>query len=172
MQRHIAFIALAILMVLVTTGSANAQETQSFHTPFDPLTLVAVPSGAQEVPEVTTNTGGGFLIVFSLDLSSAQFWLNVADGVEITQAHLHCAAAGVNGPVIAFVFGPANPPVDVDGRLSEGTLTNDDIITRDCNGLEVNNIASLAYAATQGLIYVNVHSVAHPNGVVRGQLID
>jgi hypothetical protein len=36
----------------------------------------------------------------------------------------------------------------------------------------VNNIASLALAARDGLIYANVHTVAHSGSEVRGQLLE
>ena len=93
----------------------------------------------------------------------------------ITQAHLHCAPAGVNGPITVFLFGLVpDPGVDVNGRLSEGELTNDSFVagvscTATC-GKTVNNIASLRAAILDGCIYANVHSVANPAGDVRGQV--
>ena len=58
-------------------------------------------------------------------------------------------------------------------------MTDDDADTdftgADCVpaiGRPVNNIASLAFAARNGLIYANVHTVANPPGEVRGQLLE
>ncbi len=61
--------------------------------------------------------------------------------------------------------------------MAEGTLTNADItdVGADCVpaiGRPVNNIASLAFAARDGLIYANVHTVANPPGEIRGQLLE
>jgi hypothetical protein len=76
--------------------------------------------------------------------------------------------------VIAFLFGPVAGS-DVDGELVSGTLTNENIVAEvDCItaiGCPVNNVASFFFAAKDGLIYVNVHTLTHTLGEVRGQLI-
>ena len=140
----------------------------------DELDFEAEPSGAQEVPEVDTRTSGKLDIDFDLDFTEAKFRLKVRRGEKVTQAHLHCGRAGENGLVVAFLFGFVPGGVDVNGTLARGELTNDDITGADCMpgiGIPVNNIASLASAALQGLIYVNVHTVANLSGEVRGQLV-
>ncbi len=132
-------------------------------------------SGAQEVPGVTTNTTGGLRLDFDLGLSEAKFRLKVNDGIGVVQAHLHCARAGTNGPVVVFLLGFVPGGVNVDGVLSTGTLTNTDFLGADCTGTTgrpINNIASLALAARDGLIYVNVHTILNPAGEVRGQLLE
>jgi hypothetical protein len=76
---------------------------------------------------------------------------------------------------VVFIFGPVDAGVDVDGELAEGTVTNADFRVADCVsaiGRPVNNIASLSFAARGGLIYANVHSLAHTAGEVRGQLLE
>jgi len=132
-------------------------------------------SGAQEVPGVITNTTGTLRLDFDPGLSEARFRLMVNDGIGVTQAHLHCARAGANGPVVVFLFGFAPGGVNVDGVLSTGTLTNTEFLGADCTGTTgrpINNIASLALAARDGLIYVNVHTNLNPAGEVRGQLFE
>lgn len=139
-------------------------------------------SGAQEVPEVPTVTTGDVRVEFNADLSRFEFELIVRDGVGITQAHLHCGRPGENGPIVVFLF-PDMPPalsppgVDINGELAKGTRSNADIrpTAADCVtaiGRVVNNIASLAFAARDGLVYANVHTVARPGGEVRGQLLE
>jgi hypothetical protein len=155
----------------------------------DEFVFVANLSGAQEVvgPEgellpppqlgVKTNTTGGFRISFDRALTRTRFRLSVNNGEDIVQAHLHCAPAGVNGPVVVFLFSSAPPPspgTDVNRLLSEGELTNASFQAGvDCTatcGKTVNNIASLRAAILDGCIYVNVHSALHPGGEVRGQV--
>ena len=139
-------------------------------------------SGAQEVTTpaggVVTDTTGTIEVEFDKALTSAQFRLAVSNGTGTIQAHLHCASAGENGPVVSFLFGPVEPPVDVSDGSVDGTLTNSDIIPPDTPeaietcGVPLNNIASLAFAMRAGKIYANVHSSDFLAGVVRGQLLE
>lgn len=151
----------------------------------DELVFGANLSGRQEItgsgpvlppqPGVTTSSNGRFRIEFNAAFSRAEFSLRVNNGNNILQAHLHCAPAGMNGPIIVFLFGPEQPPGnDVDGLLSEGRLTNNDFEANDCNptcGKPVNNIASLRAAMLDGCIYANVHTVEHTGGEIRGQVV-
>ena len=140
------------------------------------LKFRATLSGAQEVPEVVTDTTGEIKVKFNKALSEAEFRLVVRDGMGVTVAHFHCQRPGLNGPVVIFLY--PGPVTDVDGELAEGTLTNAGFLPAGstvCPGLigrPVNNIAALAFAMRDGLIYANVHTVAHPGGEIRGQLLE
>jgi hypothetical protein len=112
---------------------------------------------------------------FNRERTEARFRLIVEDGIAVTMAHLHCAPAGVNGPVVAFLFGEVPGGFDVDGRLAKFTLTNANITAVGANcaptiGRQIANLAELAQAMQDGLIYANVHTIANPRGEVRGQL--
>ena len=140
----------------------------------DGLDFEADLTGAQEVPAVETDTTGEIEVEFNYDLTEAKFELEVDDGVAITQAHLHCAPAGVNGPVVAFLFGFVPGGFDVDGDLAEFTLTDANILPTDGTGScpnVIENLRDLADAMEDGNIYANVHSVANAGGEVRGQLL-
>lgn len=147
---------------LVLAGAADAA----------PLTFRATLTGDQEVPTVDTSTRGTATFRADPGLTELRFDVRVTNGNEITQAHLHCASAGVNGPVVAFLFGPEDPGIDVSGRLAAGAIENADIIATDGEpcGAALNNIASLYDAILEGRVYVNVHSAANPGGEVRSQL--
>lgn len=171
--RYSQILALAVLLLM--TGNIFADKGKN-------IRIRVFLSGAQEVSPpaptngVETDTTGRLDIAFDRLLTEAEFRLVVRDGLAVTQAHLHCGRAGENGPVVVFLFGLEADGVEVDGELSRGTLTNTDIteVGADCVGpigQPVNNIASLAAAIRAGLIYVNVHSVANPPGVVRGQFL-
>ena len=96
----------------------------------------------------------------------------VDSGVRITQAHLHCQVAGMNGPIIIWLAGI--PPVfpapivnawDVDGKwVSNTTVTNANIVNTSCG----TTLREIADAMNEGRVYANVHSVAKPGGVARG----
>lgn len=146
----------------------------------------ALLSGAQEPvppeepstpsPGVQTQMTGAIQVRFAPDLSSLDFRLVVQNGVGVTVSHLHCGRAGENGPIVVPLSQPNEQGMDVSGVLGEGTLTNAEIAAsaaqcEEVIGRPVRNIASLAAAAVEGLIYANVHTVANPAGEIRGQLI-
>jgi hypothetical protein len=189
------YLAVGILVaVIAVVGIANADDNDDRPRKFE-----AFLSGAQEIlpppaPVCSgldnppcgfeTDTTARFTLRVNRDLSEAHFRLVVHNGVGIRQAHLHCGRPGENGPIVVFLFPPAPPQlappgINVDGVLAEGTLTNADFTevtaTPDCVeaiGRSVNNLASLAVAARDGLIYANVHTVAHGSGEARGQLFE
>nr|WP_298725276.1 CHRD domain-containing protein [uncultured Steroidobacter sp.] len=180
MNTHSSCLILALSSLLPWSVS-QAQDEEA--VTFD---LSARLSGAQEVtppdapttpsPGVMTDTTGDVLVRVAEDLSSLAFVLNVNNGSGVTQAHLHCGRPGENGPVVVFLSPMDAEARDVNGQLAEGTRTNEHIeataeACEELIGRPVRNIASLAAAAFDGLIYANVHTVANPAGEVRGQLI-
>lgn len=180
MNTRASYLALAVSTLLPWSAS-NAQDDEL--TTFD---LNASLSGAQEVtpPDapttpsigVTTEATGDVQIRVAEDLSSFAFVLNVNNGTGVTQAHLHCGRPGQNGPVVVFLSPLNEQGQDVNGLLAEGTRANEHIeasaeACEELIGRPVRNIASLAAAAFEGLIYANVHTIVNPAGEVRGQLI-
>jgi hypothetical protein len=149
--------SLAALLAAASTSTATADDT-----------FKARLSGDQEVPAVTDQgTTGKFEIQFNRDFTEGDYTLRVDSGVRVTQAHLHCAPAGVNGPVIIFLAGFQERGWDVDGKwVSNATVTNANIINTACGA----TLAQIAHAAASGRVYANIHSVAKPGGVARGQL--
>lgn len=128
-----------------------------------------VANGEQEVPEVMTETEAELELSFNEAFNEVEFDLDVFDGEDIILAHLHCALAGTNGPVVVTLFEDTDGE-DVDGSLVDGTIANADIMPQMCGNIEVNNIASLYEAVLQRQVYLNVHSQEFPAGVVRGQV--
>ena len=127
----------------------------------------ATLSGDQEVPPVVTDTTGKFKLHLNKDETEGEITLTVRDGVRISRAHLHCAPVGVNGPIVLFLVGDNLAGYEVDGKwISNAVVTDANIINPACGA----TIADLADAMRAGNVYVNVHSVASPGGVVRGQV--
>lgn len=129
-------------------------------------------SGAQEVPAVDTRGSGKIKAKFDAGYSRVTVDVKAKDlRGAIVGAHFHCARAGANGPV---VFGLVSPgPLSVDGNRIRGSLTNANFTGADCTGpagRNINNIAALAFAMRDGLIYLNLHTSAVGSGEIRGQL--
>jgi hypothetical protein len=105
-------------------------------------------SGDQEVPAVKTAATGSGTITVGDDKSVSGSVMTT--GVNATMAHIHIAAAGVNGPVIV----PLEKNGDNGWKVPAGKSLTDDQMK----------------AFKAGDLYVNVHSAANPGGEIRGQL--
>ena len=164
---------IASLVCGFSLGVAQAGDTMSFE---------ATLSGAQE--PVTDNRGnfipggidtagtGKIRVYFDEGLTKVwvAVWFNNLTG-SFTAAHFHCGVPGQSGPPPFGLVAPG--PLMSDGRTVRGTLVGTDFTGVDCTsfvGRPVNNIAALAWAMREGLIYINVHSDAFPAGEIRGQL--
>ena len=79
-----------------------------------------------------------------------------------TMIHLHNAAGGANGPVVANLT-----PAIVNGRVDD-VITSEDIVGPLADA--ANPILELLNEMAAGRIYVNVHTAANPGGELRGQL--
>lgn len=64
-------------------------------------------SGANEVPPVSTTATGDFEAQIAPDEQSITFRLETRNIANVTAAHIHVGAPGVNGPIILFLFNPA-----------------------------------------------------------------
>lgn len=129
-------------------------------------------NGDGEVPPVATLAQGQAVFTAS-SMDTVAYRLNVAKIRNVTQAHIHCGEAGVNGPVVVFLFGFVSGGVTVNGILAEGSFTNANIIPRPdsaaCPG-GVGDLEDLIDRMRTGRAYVNVHTVQNPGGEVRGQI--
>lgn len=142
----------------------------------DELEFRAALSTAQEVPSPAGTVSierASIRANFNEDLSAVSVRLKVVPSDRVVAAHFHCNRAGLTGPV---AFGLIQPGAfEFDRNVARGTLTNDDFTGADCVptvGRPVNNIAALALAMRDGLIYINVHTVENPPGEVRGQMLE
>jgi CHRD domain len=123
-------------------------------------------TGDEEVPAVVTGAQGQATFKLSDDSQSVSYKLNVSNMDDVTQAHIHIGPAGENGPVVVFLFGFVEAGVDVNGRLASGSFDAGDLV----GPLAGFPLQELITAIEAGNAYVNVHTVAHPGGEIRGQL--
>jgi hypothetical protein len=166
MRRGLTLAALPVLVAGLLVGAAQA-------APAGPENFRAHLTGAEEVPQVDTRARGQSIFQLSKDGSELHFRLIVANIEDVTQAHIHCGARGVNGPVVAFLFGLVEEGVTHNGVLATGTLINADVIARPdsevCPG-GVANFDEMLDKMRTGEAYVNVHTIDNPAGEVRGQI--
>jgi hypothetical protein len=151
--------ALLAIALLTSTAFANGRSTYVAHL-----------SGGEEVPSADTNATGQAIFRLSKDGDSLYYKLLVANIENVTMAHIHLAPAGVNGPVVVWLY-PSAPPAQLipgrtNGILMEGTITEANLVGL----LAGQSLADLIANIEAGNAYVNVHTSQYPGGEIRGQV--
>jgi hypothetical protein len=130
------------------------------------------PGGTQRrcVPPNDSLARGQTIFRLSADGQELRYRLVVANLDNVTQAHIHLAPAGVNGPVVAWLYPLAPPAQLIPGRssgvLATGTITEGDLV----GPLAGQPLSALVDAMEAGDTYVNVHTSQFPPGEIRGQI--
>ena len=151
MKRLLIALAVVIGMLALPATAAATPRTGTF---------IAHLTGDQETPVPTGSLAQGEVILH-LNADGTMTWkLIVANIDNVFMAHIHVAPRHVGGPIRKWLFPASGPPAQLlpgrtDGILSEGTFTPD---------------PGLLAAMESGDAYVNVHTLLHPGGEIRGQL--
>ena len=136
--------------------------------------------GTNEVPPRMTAAHGRAVFHVSDDGQSVDYMLVVNDITNVRQSHIHVAPAGVNGPIVVFLYGPVPAGGGpISGLIARGTFTAANLI----GPLAGHPLSELLADMRSGNAYVNVHTddgVApantgpgdFPGGEIRGQLAD
>lgn len=161
----VAAVLLVGLVVVIGSGTIHNREAQAADpTMLDPNLAVRTVVAGLDQPTSMAFLGRNDILMLEKATGKVQ---RVVSGVRITQAHVHCAPAGVNGPIVVFLAGLHAAGLDVDGKwVSNATITDTSIVNTTCGA----TVSALAESMHTGNTYANVHSVAHPAGVVRGQI--
>lgn len=162
---------LGLLFVGLLLGSTAAQAPAAKN-------FVAHLDALNEVPPNSSAATGEAVFQLSADGTQLSYRLIVANIDNVVASHIHLAPAGVNGPVVAFLFGPAAP----GGGPSNGVIATGVITSANLTGpLAGQDLSVLIAAMRTGGTYVNVHTndgVAptntgpgdFPGGEIRGQI--
>ena len=140
----VAGAALVLLLAVAGLAAAGGNGNYSVHL-----------SGDTEVPANASLGTGQAVFHLSPDGTSLDYKLIVANLDNPVAAHIHIAPPGVNGPVVAFLFGPAAPGGGTaNGVLAEGTITAANLV----GPLAGQPFSALIEALNSGNAYVNVHT--------------
>ena len=153
MKKFMTVVAAVILAGFANT--AHADESFGAHL-----------SGDEEVPPVGTRAQGQIQIRANDAETQLHYELRVTNTEDVTQAHIHLAASGANGPVVLFLFGLVAEGVTRNGLLSATTRTTANLV----GPLVGQPLSALIDEIRSGNAYVNVHTLVNPAGEIRGQL--
>lgn len=119
-----------------------------------------------------TDSAGQGQVNFQLskDGTRLHFKQIVANIENVIMAHIHLAPVGENGPPVVWLYPSGPPPLPIggtlNGLLSQGTITENDLV----GPLQGGTLDDLLAEMMAGRTYVNVHTVQHPGGEIRGQI--
>jgi hypothetical protein len=168
-MKRVASLGVALLMTLALSGPAAGGDSNNF---------VATLGSDEEVPANDSLGRGAAVFQLSADGTELHYRLIASNINNVTAAHIHVAPVGVNGGVVAFLYG--NAPAGggrTDGVLAEGTITAASLT----GSLAGQPLSALIDAIRAGNTYANVHTndgVAptntgpgdFPGGEIRGQI--
>lgn len=126
----------------------------------DRETFVAELDGRFE--GVNTRASGRAVVVLSRG-ERADISVTVTSISDIIGAHIHRAPRGLNGPIIFFLWRPAEGPFGPGNPVGK-TWTR---FNPDPQALTEENVRDLR----TGNMYVNIHTESRPSGEIRGQLV-
>ena len=165
MARVASLLACALVIASVLGAGilgARAEVPQSFR---------AVLAGENEVPARDTLARG--VAVFQVEGTTISWRLIAANIENAFAAHIHCGAAGVNGPVRITLFTGAIGSGRVDGVLSTGTASLAGVMCPNGNSLLSEIEAGNTYVnvhTNDGIDGVNTGPGDFPGGEIRGQI--
>ncbi|GCD79912.1 CHRD domain-containing protein [Schleiferia thermophila] len=110
--------------------------------------------GMQEVPPVMTSAFGTGIVSIDRNQDNAHFMI-VSHGLESNAIHFHKGVAGQNGPVIFDIT-----PLWMNNGAFGFWKSSDQMPFTLQNSIQFRHDS----------VYVNVHTMAHPNGEIRGQV--
>jgi hypothetical protein len=140
--------------------------------------------GGNENPPVISDGSGNFTALLEEEGIAFRLKYDVGSAENpVQQAHLHIANPGINGPIVVFLCSnlgntpapatvrecPASP-AEVTGEIVAADVlaasTGDPVVEIIAAG----NLDGLKLLIEQSSVYVNVHTLDHSGGEIRGQM--
>lgn len=149
-------------LVVTFLGASGAGAAEQVYT--------AKLDGASEVPRTPSKATAEATFTVSPDGGKIGYTVTVHDLGDITMAHIHLGTVGKNGPVVVWLYPASGKPTLVKGQ-ENGELATGEITAVSLRGPERDKALSVLVKAIQaGDAYVNIHTVLHKAGEIRGQI--
>ena len=141
---------LSSLFVLALVASASAQ------------TLTFPLEGSQEVPPVVTEATGSCDGTLNAQENGYSLTCN-NNAQNITGAHIHNGATGINGPIVFFL----DATTSFSANVTQASLDQQVQDSLPVQGIDFETFLSLLRS---GNLYVNIHTEDNATGELRGQI--
>ncbi len=173
MKRSVRFAALLAVTALTLTACGQDFGTFSNLAPAKKK-FVSALVGTNEVPAVTTNAAGTMELIQEDSVTILYTLATTSQLDSLTMAHVHAAAAGSNGPIMAWFFPTeaarapgtgAGTAAAVNGVIRVGRLSR-----AGTAFVAPFTWDSLLVRMNAGTSYVNVHTRRNGGGEIRGQI--
>ena len=152
----VLMLTLAMVIFLVPAASAGGNGNgRSYSTNL---------SGSEEVVPVETEATGRATFQATKNGTVLNYQLRVKNIEDVVAAHIHCASAGVDGPVGVTLF--SGGLTSANGILAKGKI----LAPNSGNGCDWANLDAVIAALDSGDTYVNVHTLTNSGGEIRGQI--
>ena len=152
LRRFLKILVASVLFVALAPLAASADDSE-FEADLDPGQEVVVPVGSEGEGEAE----------FTVKRNRIRYKLEWEDLTSnAVAAHIHCAAAGVNGQVGVTLLSETKRP---DGKV-RGSFSAPDA-GNQCGWTTLGDVLT---AMVTGNAYVNVHTVNFGAGEIRGQI--
>jgi hypothetical protein len=160
----VGLLAAALVIAFVVTVTLAAGPTGAKGV------FKAVLSGKSSVPPIKTAATGEATFTPSGDGTKLDYVVRVNNLADVTAVHLHLGMNNENGPPVVTLY-PVRRGLTRSGRftgeLAKGVITAANLI----GPLARKTVRDLVGNIKAGKTYVNVHTKAHPEGEIRGQIM-
>lgn len=187
MKKSLTYLLIGAALILFQTAPVFSHDDNDDGPPPArpprPIGLSARLGGLPEVPSVSSTGSGNFRATINADRTEISWSLSYEETEgTVFMAHIHFGQQHTNGGISVWFCGDANspspPPPTVPAGLPlcpasgtlEGTFTAADVIGPAGQGIAVGEFEEFVNAILSGAAYVNVHSLKHPPGEIRGQI--
>jgi hypothetical protein len=123
-------------------------------------------SGEGEVPPIKTNAEGEVTFRLNKEGDELIYFVTLRNIKDVTAVQVHQGRKGQEGPLIVPLLIEPKKPLISGTLYSEGRIRAYELI----GPLKGKPLSSLVQRIEAGDAYVNVHTIQHPGGEIRGQI--
>jgi Na+-translocating ferredoxin:NAD+ oxidoreductase RnfG subunit len=165
------FVTVIVALVTITVGAIIDFPTSAFageQQQQQQGRFITELTGFEEVPPVNDTSAIG-VAEFKLGQDNIMYTVNVTDIENVTAAHIHKGKIGENGDIVVTLCktGTCSSDGAMNGALSVGETFNATNLEGPMAGKQIEDLAN---NMSNGGTYINVHTLQHPNGEIRGQI--